>query len=136
MANINQDLDAEEQPLDPTMERVRRKMIRLLAVSIGIMVIGLMAVLAAIVYKINQPVPEAAAVGAGAVRQEIPGQPLDAAMAGESITLDPGTRILSHNLSDNTLLLETRRADGTRQILIYDLATKRVVARIAEAPAN
>ncbi|MEK1890740.1 MAG: fimbrial protein [Phyllobacterium sp.] len=132
MAQINQDLDTEEQPLDPALERVRRKMIRLLAVSIGIMVVGLMAVLAAIVYKINQPVPKAVAPA----RQEIPGQPLDKAMAGESITLDSGTRILSHNLSNNMLSLETRLADGTRQILVYDVATKRVVARIGEAPTQ
>lgn len=114
------------------MERVRRKMIRLLAVSIGIMVIGLMAVLAAIVYKINQPAAEVG-VAPGVVA---PGQPLGAALTGESITLDPGTRILSHNLSDNTLSLETRLANGTRQILIYDIATKRVVARIAETTGN
>ena len=38
MANVNPDLDGEEQPLDPAMERVRRKMIRLLAVSIGLFV--------------------------------------------------------------------------------------------------
>lgn len=132
MANIDPDLDGEEKPLDPAMERVRRKMIRLLAVSIGIMVIGLMAVLAAIVYKINQPIPEAAT----SAHVEVPGQPLGAALAGESITLDPGTRILSHNLSDNTLSLETRLADGTRQILVYDIATKRVVARISEAAGN
>lgn len=132
MANINPDLDGEEQPLDPAMERVRRKMIRLLAVSIGIMVIGLMAVLAAIVYKINQPVREVATP----IRSEIPEQPLGAALTGESITLDAGTRILSHNLSDNTLSLETRLADGTRQILVYDVATKRVVARISEATGN
>ncbi|PSH69125.1 fimbrial protein [Phyllobacterium brassicacearum] len=132
MANINPDLDAEEAPLDPTMERVRRKMIRLLAVSIGIMVIGLMAVLAAIVYKINQPVQEVAT----AARSDIPEQPLGAALAGEAITLDPGTRILSHNLSDNTLSLETRLGDGTRQVLLYDLASKRVVARISEAAGN
>ncbi|ATU90516.1 fimbrial protein [Phyllobacterium zundukense] len=132
MANINPDLDGDEQPLDPAMERVRRKMIRLLAVSIGIMVIGLMAVLAAIVYKINQPVQEATAP----VQSESPGQPLGAALEGEAITLDPGTRILSHNLSDNTLSLETRLANGTRQILVYDVATKRVVARIAEAAGN
>ena len=68
MANINPDIDGDEQPLDPAMERVRRKMIRLLAVSIGIMVIGLMAVLAAIVYKISQPVLEVAT----AVRSEVP----------------------------------------------------------------
>ena len=57
-------------------------------------------------------------------------------MTGEAITLDPGTRILSHNLANNTLSLETRLADGTRQILLYDIATKRVVARISEAAAN
>jgi hypothetical protein len=132
MANITPDLDGEEQPLDPAMERVRRKMIRLLAVSIGIMVIGLMAVLAAIVYKINQPVREAVAP----TRSEIQGEPLGAALAGVSVTLDPGTRILSHNLSNNTLSLETRLANGTRQILVYDVATKRVVARISEAASN
>ncbi len=132
MANINPDLDAEEAPLDPTMERVRRKMIRLLAVSIGIMVIGLMAVLAAIVYKINQPAGEVVT----AARSELPAQPLGEALAGEAITLDPGTRILSHNLSDNTLSLETRLGDGSRQILLYDVASKRVVARISEAAGN
>jgi hypothetical protein len=132
MANINPDIDGDEQPLDPAMERVRRKMIRLLAVSIGIMVIGLMAVLAAIVYKISQPVPEAVT----AARSEVPGQSLGAALTGEAITLDPGTRILSHNLANSTLSLETRLADGTRQILLYDIATKRVVARISEAAGN
>ncbi|UXN65032.1 fimbrial protein [Phyllobacterium sp. A18/5-2] len=132
MANINQDLDGEEEPLDPAMERVRRKMIRLLAVSIGIMVIGLMAVLAAIVYKINQPVQEVATV----TRSQTAGQALGAALEGEAITLDPGTRILSHNLSDNTLSLETRLGDGSRQILLYDVTTKRVIARISEAVGN
>jgi hypothetical protein len=132
MANINQDLDGEEEPLDPAMERVRRKMIRLLAVSIGIMVIGLMAVLAAIVYKINQPVQEVATV----TRSQTAGQALGAALEGEAITLDPGTRILSHNLSENTLSLETRLGDGSRQILLYDVTTKRVIARISEAVGN
>ncbi len=131
MANINADTETEEQPLDPAMERVRRKMIRLLAVSIGIMVIGLMAVLAAIVYKINQPVGGTAkqtAIAAPAL-----GQPIGDALVGEAITLDPGTRVLSHNLSGSMLSLETRLANGTRQILVYDVATKRVVARISEA---
>ena len=50
MSKINED-DLDEKPLDPEMEKVRRKMVRLLAVSIGIMFIGLMTVLGAIVYK-------------------------------------------------------------------------------------
>ena len=86
MANINPDLDGEEQPLDPAMERVRRKMIRLLAVSIGIMVIGLMAVLAAIVYKINQPVQEVAT----AARPRFRDNHSVRRLTGEAITLDPG----------------------------------------------
>ena len=52
----------EEEPLDPAVEAVRVKMVRLLAVSGGIMMLGLMAVLLAIVYKVNQDVePKAAA---------------------------------------------------------------------------
>lgn len=43
--------DEAAAPLDPAMERVRRKMIRLLAVSLGIMFIGLIAVLAGVVYR-------------------------------------------------------------------------------------
>ncbi|MAY29270.1 MAG: hypothetical protein CL627_08585 [Aurantimonas sp.] len=46
-----EDNDDTEKPLDPATERLRRKMVRLLVVSIGIMTIGLMAVLAAIVYR-------------------------------------------------------------------------------------
>jgi hypothetical protein len=53
MSQFNED-DLEEKPLDPEMEKVRRKMVRLLAVSIGIMFIGLMTVLGAIVYKFTQ----------------------------------------------------------------------------------
>ena len=33
--------DDNEKPLDPATEKVRRKMVRLLAVSIGVMMMGL-----------------------------------------------------------------------------------------------
>ena len=45
-----ENIDAEK-PLDPAMERVRRRLARLMVVSIGVMLVGLMAVLAAVVYK-------------------------------------------------------------------------------------
>lgn len=44
----------EEDELDPAMERVRRKLARLLFVSTGIMVIGLGAVIAGIFYRVSQ----------------------------------------------------------------------------------
>ena len=50
MADPADDFD-DDKPLDPAMEKVRRKLARLMAVSIGIMLVGLMAVLGAVVYK-------------------------------------------------------------------------------------
>lgn len=44
----------EEEPLDPAMERVRRKLVRLMIVSSSIMIIGLGAVFAGIFYRISE----------------------------------------------------------------------------------
>ncbi|MBC2886900.1 hypothetical protein H7Q97_16055 [Ochrobactrum sp. CM-21-5] len=122
-----------EPPLDPAMERVRRKMIRLLAVSIGVMLIGLMAVLVAVVYKINRapdtpPVEEA--------RSDIPGtaaapvKPEPPKLIESQINLAPGTRLLSQSLSGNELSLETLLPDGGTELIIYDYRESRVIGRI------
>lgn len=63
-----------EEPLDPAFEKVRRKMVRLLAVSIGTMMIGVLAVLAAVVWRINETTTTRAyaiALPAGAVVQHM-----------------------------------------------------------------
>jgi hypothetical protein len=99
MSKINED-DLDEKPLDPEMEKVRRKMVRLLAVSIGIMFIGLMTVLGAIVYKFTQADEPAAGAGqvagsAGSVPSDAPVEGVAALPAGfvvESVSLD-GNRI-------------------------------------------
>ena len=44
----------EDAPLDPAAKRLRRKLVRLLFVSGGIMMAGLIAVIAAIVYKLGK----------------------------------------------------------------------------------
>ncbi|MBV2144700.1 hypothetical protein KUG47_14465 [Falsochrobactrum sp. TDYN1] len=121
-----------EPPLDPAMERVRRKMIRLLAVSIGVMLIGLMAVLVAVVYKINRA-PDAAAVEEA--RSDIPGQtapvqPEPVKLIESQIELAPGTRLLSQSLSGGQLSLETLLPDGGTEILVYDYRESRVIGRI------
>ena len=124
------DEQAEPQ-LDPAMERVRRKMIRLLAVSIGVMLIGLMAVLIAVVYKINRapetPVDEA--------RSDIPGQaapvkPEPPKLIESQLNLVPGTRLLSQSLSGNELSLETLLPDGGTELIIYDYRESRIIGRI------
>ena len=114
--------DEPEKPLDPAMEKVRRKMIRLLAISIGVMMAGLMAVLFAIVYKMNSrpdgALPETAvtlAQGAG----EIAG----------TIALPQGARINGQSLSGNRIMLDLSQPDGTRELAVFDMAANRFVAR-------
>jgi hypothetical protein len=44
----------QDTELDPAMERVRRKLTRLLAVSAGIMGLGFVAVLVAVIYRVSE----------------------------------------------------------------------------------
>lgn len=135
----------QEPQLDPAMERVRRKMVRLLIISIAIMVIGLMAVLAAVVYKINKSPDTAESETA---QSDIPGQkpgvdgsgkPLTGAdgklaeplpMVESQLELTPGTRLLSQSLSGNLVSLETLLPDGGTEIMIYDYRQSRFVGRM------
>ena len=48
----------EDKPLDPAVERVRRKLVRFMAINLGLLFAALMAVVAAVVYKAGQtPAP-------------------------------------------------------------------------------
>lgn len=121
-----------ELPLDPTLEKVRRKMVRLLAVSIGVMVIGLMAVLIAVVYKINKA-PDT--IPATDLRSDIPGQELQVEievpkMVESQLQLPEGARLLSHSLSGDRLSLETLLPDGVTEILVYDFKEARIIGKV------
>ena len=119
----------EEEPLDPVMERVRVKMVRLLVVSIGVMVIALMSVLFAIVYKINKSSEEAevepaeTAVLSGAV---------DNVKLLENISVDlpDGVSVLSSQISGSRLMLELRMNDGLYQFWIIELQSGKVITRV------
>lgn len=132
----------QEPQLDPAMERVRRKMVRLLIISIAIMVLGLMAVLSAVVYKINKAPDTAESETA---QSDIPGQNAAAGASGQKaenktaeplpmvesqLELAPGTRLLSQSLSGNLVSLETLLPDGGTEIMIYDYRQSRFVGRM------
>ena len=122
-----QDNDLDEKPLDPAVERVRRKMVRLLAISIGIMMVGLMAVLATIVYKITSrqsanESPFASPDG----RTESPPSGLEG-----RIRLPEGAQILSSDLDGANILIRLKLATGTEQLLIYSLSEDRIIAKVA-----
>jgi hypothetical protein len=135
MSNLQSDDDHGEAPLDPAAERVRHKLVRLLVISFGIMVLGLGAVIAAIVYKINErndgadirPDSAGADTAAGTIAAS---RRLSAetAIAG-AVDLPAGARILTASLDGDHALITISLPDETMQLLVIDLPSGKVFVR-------
>lgn len=91
------------------MEKVRRKLARLMVVSIGIMLIGLMAVLGAVVYK----------SGAGSGVTET---------ARATLELPEGFSVTDTGVSENRILFYGADPSGKKRVLVFDTATGHLVA--------
>jgi hypothetical protein len=119
--------DLDDKPLDPAVEKVRRKMVRLLAVSIGIMMIGLMTVLGAIVYRVTQAGDDGEVAATVTDRRfEVPaGEPYRA-----QAVLPAGFTVESVALDGGTVLFFGRAGDGGRKAYLFDIAAGRIVADV------
>ena len=124
MSNIETD-DQEEKPLDPVMENVRRKMIRLQLVSGGIMLLMFMAVLAAIVYKITTRDGKPQAAGASSSLVIPSDAPVKATAA-----LPDGFAVSAVSQSNGQILFYGVMSDGARRAFLFDIAAGRTVAEI------
>jgi len=124
MTTIEPD-DQEEKPLDPAMESVRRKMVRLQIVSGAIMFVSLMAVFGAVVYKaMHSEAKEAASAVAAS------GVPSDAPLAA-TVSLPLGFTVRSTSFSAGQILFYGETAEGKNKALVFDLRTGRTVADVA-----
>ncbi|MEP2946547.1 MAG: hypothetical protein ABJN11_08145 [Lentilitoribacter sp.] len=121
----NPDIDNnDEKPLDPTMEKVRRKMIRLLGVSLGVMFIGVMAVLAAVVYKIRTSGDEEAQT---AVAQSVSNR---AFVANLDVILPADFQVQGFNLDGARGAVHGVDQNGVSQILIIDLTNGEIISTV------
>jgi len=116
--------EEEDKPLDPAMEKVRRKMVRLLVVSIGIMFVGVMAVLAGVVYRVLQSGEDATVSTAAPLTV-----PADAPLRAIA-DLPAGFRIDDVSLDGSNILFFGRDADNRPNAYIFDVVTGRMAARI------
>jgi hypothetical protein len=116
--------DNEEKPLDPAVEKVRRKLVRFVAINLGLLFLAVMAVLAAIVYKTGAP-SEVAAVGSN---EAVPSPAEGGVMTGD-IVLPAGARLVAHSLSGNRITLDAELAEGGRAIFLYDIGERRIIGR-------
>ncbi|MGV1834284.1 hypothetical protein ACQZ6C_05945 [Rhizobium rhizogenes] len=122
MTNLEPD-DQEEKPLDPALESVRRKMVRLQIVSAAVMVVSLMAVFGAVVYKtMRAPVKPV-----GAAASNIPSD----APVSVTAALPQGFTVQSTALSGNQVLFYGTLASGQRQAVVFDYGIGRIVATIS-----
>jgi hypothetical protein len=124
MARPAFDDDKDEKPLDPAVERVRRKLVRFVGINLGLLFLALMAVALAIVYKSRTPEGERGEIS------EIP-SPAGGVPVEADIVLPDGARILSQSLSGNRITLLAELAGGDQAIFLYDLAERRMIGRFA-----
>ncbi len=110
--------EEEEKPLDPAVEKVRRKLVRFVAINLAILLIALMAVAAAIVYRSGREAPPS--------RIATGGEPAEA-----EIPLPAGARIVSQSLSGDRIAIDAELPGGGRAIFLYDLAEQRLIGRFA-----
>jgi uncharacterized membrane protein AbrB (regulator of aidB expression) len=114
--------EEEEKPLDPSVEKVRKKLIRFMGINLGLLFLALMVVIVALVYK-SRTAETPAPVLAGDI--QVPaGQPTEG-----DIVLPLGARIVSQSISGNRISLDVELAEGGRAIFVYDIAEQRLVGR-------
>lgn len=117
----------DEKPLDPAVEKVRRKLVRFVAINLGLLFAAVMAVLAAVVYKSTTNEAPVAAADSNIL------VPSGEALAAD-IPIPAGARIVAHALSGNRISLDLELAGSRRVILVYDMSERRVVAELAVTP--
>jgi hypothetical protein len=120
----------DEKPLDPAVERVRRRLIRFMVVNLGILFVAFLLVLGAIVYKLSFA-PKKTADQAHAVQVPTGEGPIAA-----TIPLPAGAKLLATSLSGSRALLDVQKADGSRMLIFYDLESGRVIGNYAVIPAG
>lgn len=121
------EIEEQEEPLDPAMERIRRKMVLLQLVSGGILFVCFMAVLAAVVYKVAQRPSEPAAVATNGGFLVPSGQPLAA-----TAQLPAGFTVQSVSASGGQITFYGQ-LNGGQKVLVFDIAASRIVADVTVA---
>ena len=123
--------EEQEKPLDPKLEHIRKRMLRLLGISIGILFAGLVAVFSAIIYKINSDDDYTAASSPGSV---IPGE--DRAFRSfdyvEKLNLaaPEGGTLHSSDLDGAVLLVTWQLDNGGYQLWLVDLQSGNILSKV------
>lgn len=106
------DDEKQEEELDPAMQKVQVKLKRLMLRSTLVMVLGLGAVVAAIIFKINQNTETESAY-------QVPAIVTEADLRRASYALPDGARIVDTSLSGDNLAISYDNANGGGVLLVH-----------------
>ncbi|WP_455476329.1 hypothetical protein [Bartonella sp. B17] len=120
----------QDQPLDPAVECIRKKLMRLMIISISITLILILAVLFGVIYKIMTP--------ASAPKQEDSffSQSKTLKTTHHTLSLPKGAHILSQSLSEHNIALKILTPEGQTQFMIYNYYTGALIAILSIETAN
>lgn len=102
----NPDADNSEVPLDPQQEAIVRKLKRMAIFSSGLMIVGVLAIIGVIVYRLYNPALAPKAAPLPAITNALP----------------KGSKIVSTAVSDGRVVVTIER-DGVTEIRVFDLST-------------
>lgn len=123
MADARSHAGEEDAPLDPAAERLRRKLTWLLAGSLGVMILGLIAVFAAIVYRLNVE-PTVAATPQGTLPEPV------------AVPIPAGARVVFTGLDGNRLLVRLALPDGATRLIVLDASNGAVQSQVELRPGG
>ena len=98
---MTEQTEQTEQPLDPQVEAIRKKLLRLLLLSGVIMIVGFLAVFLGIVYKVNQNTTTTITNTAEWV-------------------IDENAELISAQIDGDKVMITLKMADGSTQIRVYN----------------
>ena len=125
MQNHDLDNNNDDKPLDPAMEKVRVKMVRLLGVSLGVMFIGIIAVLIGVVYKIRNSGSEEV------VMEKAQTSAIINFAENLDVVLPIGFNVQGFNLDGSRGAVRGVGSDGVQRVLIVDLTSGKILSTIA-----
>lgn len=112
----------QDLPLDPAVERVRKKLMRLMIISIAITLILMLAVLFGVVYKII-------VTGSSPKQTELfSSHNKSKEVVHHTLSLPKNTQILSQSLSEHNIVLKILTSDGQIKFMIYNYHSGALIA--------
>ncbi|ATO57844.1 hypothetical protein [Bartonella sp. 1-1C] len=102
----------QNTPLDPAVEQVRKKLMRLMIISISITLLLILAVFVGVIYKIIKP--ETTLKSAQSLSSSVP---------HHTLSLPAKTQILSQSLSQQNMVLRLLTPEGQTKFMIYNYLT-------------